>query len=343
MPIVCRRLEDAQEVAWDEFVFAMPDGTFFHRARWRHVIARAFGHDAYYVFAERDGMISGVLPLVHVRSRLFGSGLISVPFCVYGGIVAADGESAAALEREAAYLMERTGARFCELRFLHPPGDLWVSSPALYETFRKPLASSDEANLRAVPRKQRAVIRKGIANGLAAHFGQDARGFFRLYSESVRNLGTPVFPRRYFDLLLEAFQDSVEVLMVQDAGRPLSAVLSFIFRNEMLPYYAGGGPDARQRAAHDFMYWELMRRAVVRGLDLFDFGRSKVGTGSHAFKRNWGFAPQPLHYRCRLAPGARLPENNPLNPKYRLLIAAWKKLPLPVANVLGPHIVRGIG
>jgi FemAB-related protein (PEP-CTERM system-associated) len=343
MPVRCRLLDESLEGAWDEFVLAMPQGTFFHLAAWRHVIARAFRHPACYLLAERDGAISGVLPLVHVRTRLFGNGLISSPFCVYGGSLAVDAESAVALESEAARLMESTGARYCELRFLHPPESTWLAGPAVYETFRKSLAPTDEANIKAIPRKQRAVVRKGIANGLASHVGRDSGAFFRLYAESVRNLGTPVFSHRYFRLLLDAFPHCAEVLTVEDAGRPLSAVLFFTFRNEILPYYAGGGREARHRGGHDFMYWEVMRRAVARGLDLFDFGRSKVGSGAHAFKKNWGFAAQPLHYRYCLAPGARVPENNPLNPRYQLLIAIWKRLPLPVANFLGPHIVRGIG
>lgn len=343
MTLLCRPLDEPRESAWDAFVLAHPHGTFFHLSRWRDVISRSFRHRACYLLAERDGGISGVLPLVHLKTRLFGDGFVSVPFCVYGGPLASDEESRQALEREAIRLMEASGARFCEFRFLHTHETSWRDGPALYETFRKSLAPSVEANLLAIPRKQRAVVRKGMANGLIASTGQDADAFFRLYSESVRNLGTPVFPRRYFRLLVEAFADSSEILTVQDQGRPLCAVLSFFFRGEVLPYYAGGGRSARHRAGHEFMYWELMRRAVERGSTLFDFGRSKVGSGSHAFKKNWGFTPEPLHYRYHLAEGARIPENNPLNPKYRLLIAAWKRMPLPLANALGPHIVRGIG
>jgi len=343
MAVRCRLLDAASEAAWDDFVLSRPEGTFFHRAAWRHVITGAFRHPSCYLLAEQDGAITGVLPLVHVKTRLFGNGLVSLPFCVYGGPLAADRETEAALEHEAAQLMQSSGARFCEFRFLRPAGCGWPESPALYETFRKKLAPADEANLQAIPRKQRAVVRKGIANGLRARIGREAGPFFRLYSESVRNLGTPVFPRRYFRLLLDLFADSAEVLTVEDAGQPIAAVLSFVFRNEILPYYAGGGRAARARAGHDFMYWEVMRRAVARGLNLFDFGRSKIGTGAHAFKKNWGFVPEPLHYRHLLAPGARMPENNPLNPKYRMLIAAWKRMPLPLANLLGPRIVRGIG
>ena len=119
--------------------------------------------------------------------------------------------------------------------------------------------------------------------------------------------------------------------------------MSFYFRDEVLPYYGGGTTAARQLAGNDFMYWEVMRRGADRGCRLFDFGRSKIGTGAHAFKHNWGFVPDKLNYRFRLAPGASIPDNNPNNPKYKLFIAAWKRLPLPVANLLGPHLVRGLG
>jgi FemAB-related protein (PEP-CTERM system-associated) len=135
----------------------------------------------------------------------------------------------------------------------------------------------------------------------------------------------------------------MDVVTVRDGELPVAAVMNFYFRDEVLPYYGGGTRAARELYANDFMYWEVMRRAGVRGARLFDFGRSKVGTGAFAFKKNWGFAPQPLEYRFRLAPGAAIPDHNPLNPKYRLFIAAWKRLPLPVANLLGPPIVRGIG
>jgi FemAB-related protein (PEP-CTERM system-associated) len=120
-------------------------------------------------------------------------------------------------------------------------------------------------------------------------------------------------------------------------------VLNFYFRDEVLPFYGGGIAAARQLAANDFMYWEVMRRACERGYRIFDFGRSKIGTGSYAFKCNWGFHPSPLIYQFRLAPGRSMPDLNPLNPKLAVFIAAWKHLPLMVATRLGPLIVRGIG
>jgi len=341
--LTIRELDPPREQAWDRYVVAMPEGTFFHLAGWRRVIERAFRHPAHYLLAERDGAITGVLPLVHVKSRLFGNGLVSVPFCVYGGPIASDAASLQGLIDHSIALMKRLDTDLIEFRSRRPAAGEWSTRSNLYATFRRPIAGDEAANLKAIPRKQRAVIRKGIANGLTSRIDQDTDRFHRLYAESVRNLGTPVFSRRYLRVLVECFRDCCDILTVEDEGEAVSAVLSFYFRDEVLPYYYGGTKRARQRAANDFLYWELMRRAAARGIRIFDFGRSKFGTGSFDFKKNWGFTPEPLHYQYRVRPGRDIPDHNPLNPKYRLLIAAWKRLPLAVANLLGPPIVRGIG
>ena len=352
MSLAVRDLDAAAAPAWDRFVLDHEDGTFFHRAGWRQVIEAAFGHRTQYVFAERDGAITGVLPLGQVKTLLFGNTLISVPFCVYGGPLAADAESAAALVAHAAGLRARTGASAVELRYRDPPAadraaaldaSGWVARPGLYVTFRKPITAGDDDNLKAIPRKQRAMVRKGIQRGLVSVVDRDTDRLHRIYAESVRNLGTPVFAPRYFRLLAEVFGEDADVLTVLDGDTPVASVLNFYFRDEVLPYYGGGTAGARQRAGNDFMYWEVMRRAAARGCRVFDFGRSKEGTGSYAFKHNWGFVPAPLHYRFLLAPGGTMPELNPLNPKFRLFIAAWKRLPLPLTRLLGPSIVRGLG
>ncbi|MDE2005340.1 MAG: FemAB family PEP-CTERM system-associated protein [Rhodospirillales bacterium] len=351
MSLAVRELEPVAAGEWDRFVAAHPDGTFFHRAAWREVIGRAFGHAMSYSYVARDGAITGVLPMGQVKTALFGNALIAVPFCVYGGPLAADAESAEALLAHAAALRARAGAPVAECRFRDAPEGAtaaalaaggWTAGTSLYVTFRKPIVADDDANLKAIPRKQRAMVRKGIERGLTSRADRDADLVHRIYAESVRNLGTPVFPRRYFRALLDAFGGDCDVLTVRDGEAPIASVLNFYFRDEVLPYYGGGTARARERAGNDFMYWEVMRRAAARGCRMFDFGRSKEGTGAHAFKRNWGFAPAPLQYRFLLAPGARVPELNPLNPKFRLFIAAWKRLPLPLANLLGPPIVRGL-
>lgn len=348
MPIACKPLDEATAPAWDRFVESHSDGTFFHRAAWADVIHRAFGHETYHVFAERDGAITGVLPLVYVRSVLFGKALVSSPFCVYAGPLAADRESMAALVDHTTTLQRRLGLKVAEFRFLHPPADAlpgegWATREDLYATFRRPISADDDANMKAIPRKQRAMVRKGIERGLRSIAGHDVDGLHRIYAESVHNLGTPVFSRSYFRILAEAFRDRMDVVAVLDGETPVAAVLNFYDRDEVLPYYGGGTGAARAVAGNDFMYWEVMRRATARGCRLFDFGRSKVGTGAFSFKKNWGFAPQPLRYQYHLSQGVTIPDRNPLNPKYRRLIEAWKRLPRPVANTLGPLIVRGVG
>jgi FemAB-related protein (PEP-CTERM system-associated) len=307
------------------------------------VIERSFGHRTHYLLATRGDAVVGVLPLAELRSLLFGHALVSLPFCAVAGVAAADGEAAAALQRAAQALGARLGVAHLELRHATPRAASWPRQD-LYASFRKALAPQPEANMLAIPRKQRAMVRKGIKQGLRAELDAGVDRFFALYADNVHRHGTPPLPKRYFEHLRRVFGPAVEVLSVADAaGRPVSSVLSFYFRNEVLPYYAGDCVDARDLAANDFKYWELMRRACERGVRVFDFGRSKQGTGPYDFKRNWGFEPQPMAYEYCLYRRHSIPENNPLNPKYRALIALWRRLPIGVANALGPHLVKSLG
>jgi FemAB-related protein (PEP-CTERM system-associated) len=335
-------LSDADRPEWDHFVQACPQATFFHLSAWRELMEEVFGHHAHFLLARRGGQVAGVLPLAEVKSLLFGHALVSLPFCVYGGAVG-ETEAVAALEAEAERLGQRLGVQHLELRHLSPHHADWPRQE-LYVTFRKPIVEDAEANLLAIPRKQRAMVRKGMANGLKSEVDPDEERFFALYADNVLRHGTPALPRRFFRRLQEVFGERCQVLTVSDAaGKPLSSVLSFRFRDEILPYYAGDDLAARTLAANDFKYWEVMRRAAAAGCILFDYGRSKLGTGPYHFKKNWGFEPQPLAYEYRLYKRDAIPQNNPLNPKYRAFIALWRRLPLGVANALGPHIVRNLG
>ncbi len=339
-----RELDDSRAVEWDRFVERVPHATFFHRSGWKRVIERSFGHRTHYLYAERAGTIEGVLPLVHVKSPFFGNSLSSLAFCVYGGPVAESAAALTALDAAARALAERLDVAHLEYR-LRDPAALTgtVEKADLYVTFRKPITGVAEQDMLAIPRKQRAMVRKGQKLGLRSEIDADCRQLHRVYSESVRNLGTPVFSRRYFDALQQEFGRDCEVLVITREKEAVAAVLSFFFRDEVLPYYGGGTYAARELAANDFMYWEVMRRAGERGCRMFDFGRSKRGTGAFDFKKNWGFPAQPLPYQYLLRHGDKLPDINPLNPKLRLFIEAWKRLPLPIANLLGPHLVRHLG
>ncbi len=333
----------ADAARWDAFVLDSPQGTVFHRYGWRAAIERVFRHRTHYLLAERGGQVVAVLPLAEVRTRLFGHSLVSLPFCVYGGVAADAPEAVPALHAAARALAERLRVEHLELRNREVREPAWPRQE-LYVTFRKALDPDPEKNLLAIPRKQRAMVRKGMQRGLTAASGRDVETFFALYADNMHRHGTPPMPKRWFAALLDAFGDAADVLIVRDAaGAPVSGVLSFWFRDEVLPYYAGDVAAARDLAANDFKYWALMERATLRGCRTFDYGRSKRGTGSFDFKKNWGFAPEPLAYEHALVRAAAIPEHNPLNPKYRAFIAAWRRLPRPVANALGPYVVRGLG
>lgn len=335
--------DSAGAARWDAFVEGCPQASFFHRAGWQGVIGSVFRHPTYFLYAEADGAIEGVLPLAQVKSLLFGHALVSLPFAVYGGVAATSPRAVQALETHADALAQRLGAAHLEMRNVERRHADWPLQD-LYVRFRKALLPDDEANMLAIPRKQRAMVRKGIKHGLRSELDDGVERFFALYADNVHRHGTPALPMRWFEALRREFGPDCEVLTVSAPdGQPLSSVLSFYFRDEVLPYYAGDAEAARDLAANDFKYWELMRRCTARGVRLFDYGRSKQGTGSYAFKKNWGFEPQPLHYEYRLYKRDAVPQNNPSNAKYKLLIDTWRRMPIGLANRLGPLVVRNLG
>lgn len=335
-------LTSDRATAWDDYVRAHLEGTFFHLSAWQQVLKRAFGHRCHYLLAEADGRICGVLPLAEVRSMLFGNALVSTPFCVYGGIVADHEAAFLALRDRACGLARELGVDLLEMRNRRRVHPTWPVKE-LYVTFRKSILPDAEANMLAIPRKQRAMVRKGIQNELNAGVDSSADRCYDIYSESLRNLGTPVFSRRYLRILQETFGADCEVLTVEKAGEPVASVLSFLFRDEVLPYYGGSRSSARSLAGNDFMYWQVMERARQQGRKLFDYGRSKRGTGSFDFKKNWGFEAEPLFYEYFLVKAKDVPNLSPTNPKYKLFIRLWQKLPLPVTRIVGPWLARYLG
>jgi FemAB-related protein (PEP-CTERM system-associated) len=316
------------------FVEGHPDASPFHLPAWGEAVAKGCGHDSLTLIAERGGRIVGLLPLTVLRSRLFGSALVSSAFAVGGGVL---GEGADALADAAWDIARERGIPSVELRGGPVPAG-WQRREGLYFGFARELPQGEEAILKAVPRKQRAEVRRALGFGLDVEIGRDLDTHYRVYAESVRNLGTPVFPRALFEAALDGLD--ADIVTIRGAGgKPLASVLSFYFNGIVYPYWGGGTREARAARANELMYFALMRHAAARGCTRFDFGRSKAGTGAFAFKKNWGFEPRPLVYAVR---GAGR-ETNPLSPRYRVQVALWKKLPLWAANRLGPPIARGLG
>lgn len=332
--------------AIDRFVAEHPDAQIFHRPQWSRAVERGCGARSHYLVLENSGELRGLLPLSEIRSHLFGNSMVSTGFGVGGGILADDiygveqlGDAGWALARE-------RGCTELELRGGRTPSGPWKPIEGVYASFASELPSGDEAILLSIRRRQRALVRRAGEEGYEFRAGNDADALdshYRAYSVSMRNHGTPMFPRRLFQAMVAQFGTDAEIVTAWKDGKPACSVFSFYFKGTVYPYWIGSTPVGRLRRADAATYYEMMCRGARRGCTRVDFGRSKVGTGAYDFKKNWGLEPEPLVYVVRTADGAAPRDVNPLNSKYRLKIAVWQKLPVAVANRIGPYIARGLG
>jgi len=334
-----RRLT-TETVDWDAFVRSTPGGSPFHLLAWKRAVETAFRHRAHYLMAVHGGGLEGVLPLFEVRGLLGGRGLVSVPYGVYGGVCATSAAAREALVGASRQLARRVKADYVELR--HRSGqEADLPTKSLYVTFSRPIESSEEANLNAIPRKQRRMTRQGLKHGLRPEFGlQHLDRFYDIYAHSVHSLGSPVFPRRLFHAIGQEFGKDCELLTIWKDSVPVSGVLTLLFEDQVLPYYGGARQEALAFAVNDFMYWELLCHAAKAGYRTFDFGRSREGTGAYNFKRHWGFEPVALPYQYVLLDGSQMPNLSPSNPRMHFAVEAWKRMPLPLTKVVGPFLTR---
>lgn len=329
---------------WDAYVRAHVQGTAFHLAAWQRTIHASFGHRPLHLAALWPGTdkIAGVLPLFLVHSRLFGRMLISTPQAAYGGVLASSASVADALIKRAKEIAGRELVQFMELRNSGAAlADPSLAAKDLYVTFRQELWPDPDQNFLAIPRKTRAAARTGIENGLEFKIDQiGVDEFYRIYSRSVRDLGTPVFPKRIFINGAREFGESCKIFSVHWNGKPIAAVWTLFYRDEVLPYYGGSLREYNWLNPNNFMYWMLIKYGCESGCRIFDFGRSKKGTGSFDFKKRWGMVMSDLPYQYYLVRRKSLPDISPLNPRFSAVIRLWRTLPLPIANALGPAISR---
>ena len=326
---------------WDRFVSGHSDGTHCHLTAWKRVIEKTFGFQSCYAYAERAGEITGVVPLFLVSNWVIGECLHSVPYGVYGGICAADEKSRDVLISHVKQLAVAKNVGHLELH--QRRGELFPDfhSNTLYTTFTTQLSGDPESNLKKLPRDTRYMIRKSEKTGLRVRHGvEQLKDFYALFCESMRRLGTPVFPRLLFENLFHEFGSCIDLMMVYSGERPITGVLSLFHRDAILPYYAGASPDAPAMAANNFMYWQLMKFAAESGFRTFDFGRSKRNTGAYQFKSQWGMTAEVLNYQVYLVRRKTAPNFSPVNPKFEMAGQVWRKLPLELTKRLGPRIVR---
>lgn len=340
--LIIRQLEPGEESDWDEFVRACPAGTFFHLSGWKAVIKEVLGHKSHYLVARDERGIRGVFPITHVRSPLFGNCLVSSPLGVYGGICTDDRDTYFALLDAGKELATTLGVKYLEMRNLTEPFPTALPGRDLYVTFSQDLTPGPDRLLAAMPRDTRYMIRKSLKSGLEWTSDLTSGEFYDLYARSVHRLGTPVFSARLFSVLREQFPNECRLFGVRKAGRAIAGVLTFYFRDQVIPYYSGSLPEFNKDAPNNFMYWNLMVQSCQEGLRHFDFGRSKKGTGAYSFKTSWGMQMTSLPYRYQLITAQDVPHLSPVDGKFQKAVSLWQQLPFSCTKILGPIVIRWI-
>jgi FemAB-related protein (PEP-CTERM system-associated) len=327
---------------WDKYVSGHAAATAYHRAAGVQIGAQAFGLRTYFLSVRAEHGLCGVLPLVEQSSVLFGRFLVSVPFFTYGGVLADDPAIALQLAQRAGELSRERRAAHVELRHSAPMPDLGLPERLDKVSMVLQLPSSTEELSKSLGSKLRSQVKRAERDAPEIVWGKRELipEFYQVFASGMHELGTPVYSRRFFEVVCKAFEDVLEVLVVRKAGVVEAAAITIRHGSRVeVPWAACTG--AGKRASFNMrMYWEMLKRSVESGAREFDFGRSTVDSGTYRFKAQWGAAPRQLHWHYCLAPGVALPRLNQSNPKYARAAAIWSSMPLWCANLLGPYISR---
>jgi len=337
-----QELRPGHEGEWDRFVLSSPTGTFFHLSGWKNVVQKVLGHQCFCLVARRENKITGVFPIARVRNPIFGDCMVSMPLAVYGGICAAEEESYFSLLKAGSSLADRMGVKYLEMRNQTEPFATSLPGRDLYVTFTQDLSPGPEKLLQALPRDTRYAVRKSLKAGLEWTEDLTDQEFYEIYARSVHHLGTPVFSRELFSSLRSEFPKQVRLFGVRKGKTAIAGVLCCYFRNQVLPYYGGALTEYYKDSPNNFMYWNLIAQSCKEGFQQFDFGRSKRGTGSFNFKSAWSMQVTELPYRYHLAKAKEVPHLSPVDKKFQLPVAAWKRMPYSWTKVLGPRLIRWI-
>ncbi len=331
--------------AWDTYVELHPLGSVYHTSLWKKVVENHFKKKTFFLQASENDEIRGVLPLVLNSSKIFGRSIISVPFVNYGGMLYSDHEAEEALLEEADKIRSRENAGSVELR----------SAKAIHEslpvktqkvTFYLDLPDDDEVLFKSFKAKLRSQIRRPIKEEMFTRHGREELldDFYYVFCRNMKQLGTPVYSKELFRSILTYLPDNSFILNIYTKdGKVAGCAFLIGFKERMEIPWASTLREYNRFSPNMLMYWDVLRQAIKGGYKQFDFGRCSRDSGTYKFKKQWGASTEhQLYWYYILPDGAEMPQVNPDNPKYRLVINAWKKLPLCVANTLGPLIVRNL-
>lgn len=334
----CKSEGEAVSGEWDDYVARSPEATVSHLYGWRRVVSEAYGHETFYLTVRRRGKVSGILPLVQVKSRLFGNVLSSMPFQDYGGIVADDMESAGALLDQALQLKKRCGAHSLELRqrtaVLAEQGKSWKDKATLILD----ISAGPERLWKSFSPKVRNQVRKAQKSGLHVQTGGSEllEEFYRPFAVNMRDLGSPVHHLKFFREIFAAFGERARVMLVREGKDAIGGLIALFFRDTAVVPWASCYRRYFPKCPNNLLYWEAIQHACNRECRCFDFGRSSTDSGTYRFKLQWGAAPHQLQWRI-------FSDGDPGESRtLRLASAVWKQIPLSLANYLGPRIRKYI-
>lgn len=336
--------DQLDQPAWDAYVNGAPDATCYHLWAWKTIIAESFGHRTHYLAAlDATGAVRGVLPLVHMKSALFGSFLVSVPFVNYGGLLCDSQQAQRALLEAAEKVRSSCRADHVELRHLGfgLPG---LPSRQHKVTMILPLVGDVESQWTGFNAKLRNQVRKAEKSGLTSRVGglELLDDFYDVFARNMRDLGTPVYAKGFFGKVLTVLPETTRIIAVRSDGNTIAAGIVSRYRKTAEMPWASSIAEFKPLCPNNMLYWEAIRRAIADGCTGFDFGRSTPNEGTYNFKKQWGAEPVQLHWQYLLEAGKELPELNPKNPKYEAAIKVWKRLPVAFTRLIGPGIVRNI-
>jgi len=342
--MIIQLIKDSDKSLWDSYVLNHPESTFYHMLGWKDVIEQTFGHKTFYLMAKSDqGKTIGILPLVLMKSSLFGSFMVSLPFFNYGGILADNKGIEKALLSEAIILGKKEKIEYIELRHLSNK-DLKLKMKTSKVSMLLNLPNDSNLLFKSFKSKLRSQIRKPEKEGLLPVIGgmELLDSFYNVFSSNMRDLGTPVYDKKFFSNTLNGFHNSTKICTVYLRNKPVASGILVNFKDRLEMPWASSLRKYNHLCPNMMLYWNALKYSTENGFKQFDFGRSTLDEGTYKFKKQWGANPVQLYWHYWLSNGGTLPEINPHNSKYKSAIKIWQHLPLCITNTIGPKIVRNI-
>jgi len=343
--ITIHSLKEECNEAWDNYVNQNQKGSIYHLSSWKLLIENIFDHKCFYLYAKnQDGDICGVLPSVNLKSRLFGNFIVSMPFFNYGGVLADNKEITQLLQNNLEGLAADLNVSHVQYResVERQENILAVSTTKVNMILDLPETAVELGKL--IGSKRRSQIKRPIKEGVSHKIGKAELldDFYQVFCENMRDLGTPVYGKSFFENILETFKEHCTICVVYWQGKPVSSGFLITYKGRMEIPWASTLSYANRISVNMYLYWQILSNAIEAGCKEFDFGRSTIDEGTYRFKKQWKSEPQQCYWYHWVPEGGELPNLSPSNAKFDLAIKMWKKLPLPITNTLGPFLVKNL-